>query len=69
MNNVYFMLTFHTKLVSFKNIDICPIDRPKSIIFDAYAQIWAYSILLITQPIFILIKLIYSCVQETTSYK
>ena len=35
-------------MVSLKNIDICPIYGPKSIIFGAYAQIWAYSILLIT---------------------
>ena len=33
-------------------IDICPIYGPKSIIFGAYAQIWEYSISLITQPIF-----------------
>ena len=48
MKNVQFRLTFHIKLVSFKNIDICPIYGPKSIIFGAYDQIWAYSILLIT---------------------
>ena len=50
MENVNFRLTFHIKLVSFKNIDICIINGPKSIIFGAYVQIWAYSILLITQP-------------------
>ena len=38
------MATFHIKLVSLKNIDICLIYGPKSIIFGAYAQIWAYSI-------------------------
>ena len=52
MENEKFRLTFHIKLVSFKNIDICPIYGSKSIIFDAYVQIWAYSILLITQPLF-----------------
>ena len=56
------MLTFHIKFVSLKNIDIYPIYGPKSIIFGAYAQIWAYSILLITQSI-------YTCVQDTSSYK
>ena len=45
------------------NIDICPIYGPKSVIFIAFAQIWAYIFLLITQPI--LIKL-YICAQETT---
>ena len=54
------------KLVSLKNIDICLIYGPKSIIFGALVQIWAYSILLITQPIFIqfdeiLMKFIYMC--------
>ena len=34
-------------MVSLKNIYICPIYGPKSIIVGAYAQIWAYSILLI----------------------
>ena len=53
MENVYFRLTFHIKLVSFTNIDICTIYGPKSIILGAYVQIWAYSILLITQPIFV----------------
>ena len=48
IENVKFRLTFHIKLVSFKNIDICPIYGPKFIIFGAYVQIWAYSILLIT---------------------
>ena len=33
---------FHVKLVSFKNIDICLIYGPKSIIFGAYARIWAW---------------------------
>ena len=45
------MLTFHIKLVLFKNIDMCPIYGPKSIIFGVYAQIWANSVLLITQQI------------------
>ena len=51
IENVKIILTFHIKLVSFKNINICSIYGPKSIIFGAYAQIWSYSILLITQPI------------------
>ena len=38
---------FHIKLISIKNIDICPICESKSIIFGAHAQIWAYIILLI----------------------
>ena len=50
IENVKFKIIFHIKLVLFKNIDIY---EPKSIIFGVYAQIWAYSILLITQPIFI----------------
>ena len=37
-----FRLTFHIKLVSFKNIDIRPIYEPKSIKFSAYAQIWPF---------------------------
>ena len=37
--NVNFRLTFHIKLVSFENIDICPIYGSKSIIFGVYAQI------------------------------
>ena len=46
-----YRLTFHIKLVSFKNIDIFQIHGPKSIIlFGAYAPSWVYSILLITQP-------------------
>ena len=45
------MLTFHVKLVSLKNIDIYSIYGPKSLIFVAYAQIWAYSIFLITRLI------------------
>ena len=44
-----FRLTFDIKLVSFKKIDICITYEPKSIIFGAYAQIWAYIILLITR--------------------
>ena len=36
------MLTFHIKLVSFKNIEILLIYGPKSIKFGAYAQIWLY---------------------------
>ena len=47
------MLTFHTKLVLFKYIDINPIYGPTFILFGAYTQIWAISILLIIQPIFI----------------
>ena len=53
IENMKIRLTFHIKLVSFENIDICPIYGPNSIIFGAYVQIWAYSILLITQRIFI----------------
>ena len=48
INNVLFKLNFHIKLVSFKNIDICPIYGSKSFIFGAYAQIWSYNILLIS---------------------
>ena len=44
-------LAFHTKLVSFKYIDIWPIYEPKSIKFGVYAQIWANGFWLITQPI------------------
>ena len=70
IKNVNYRLTFHIKLVTFENIDICPIYRPKSIIFCAYIQIWANSILLITKPICIQFKkYIYICVQETSSYK
>ena len=53
IENVKFRRTFHIKLVLFKNINICRIYGPKSMIFVAYVQIWAYSILLITQPNFI----------------
>ena len=42
------LLTLQIKLVPIKNIDIFPIYWPKSIIFSPYAQIWAYSILLIS---------------------
>ena len=49
IENVYNRLNFHKKLVSFKNIDICPIDVSKSIIFGANLR--AYSILLINQLI------------------
>ena len=36
MENVKFRLTFHIKLVSFKNIDIGPVYGSNSIIFGAY---------------------------------
>ena len=43
---VYAYCTIHTKLSSFKNIDILPIYRLKSIKFSAYAQICAYCLFL-----------------------
>ena len=48
-----FRLTFHIKLVSFKNIDIWLIYGLESIKFVAYVQIWAYGFWLITQPFFV----------------
>ena len=35
---MYFKLSFHIKLVSFKNLDIWSINGPKSIKFGAYAK-------------------------------
>ena len=48
-------------MVLFKNIDICPIHGPKNIIFSAYAQIWASSILLIICKHFYLNNIINEC--------
>ena len=53
-----FRLTFHMKLVSFKNIDIRLIYGRNTIKFGAYAQIWAYGFWPygfwpITQPFFV----------------
>ena len=47
-----FKLTFHIKMVSFKNIDIWPIYGPKSIKFGAYTKYGHIVFLLITQPFF-----------------
>ena len=47
-----FWLTFHIKLVSFKNIDISLIYGLKSTKFRAYAHILAYGLWLITQSFF-----------------
>ena len=58
IENVKVRLTFHIKLVSFKNIIIFPIYGPKSIIFGAYAHIWAYSIYLILIKLYVFRRLV-----------